>query len=82
MQNMFSNTKKCIIDIAVNGQVAFEKVMENFNMEPQQFYDLVILDLHMPICDGFDACDKIFKLFNKPKMFGCSNYVFKIDERD
>ena len=42
----------------------------------------MILDLHMPICDGFDACDKIIKLFNKPKMFGSSNYVFKIDERE
>ena len=58
------NTNKCIIDTAMNGQEAFQKVMESFNMEPQKFYDLIILDLHMPICDGFDACDKVIKLFN------------------
>jgi len=30
-------------------------------------FDLVILDLNMPISDGFDACSKIQKLYNQRK---------------
>ena len=32
-------------------------------------YDLIILDLNMPISDGFDACFKISQLYNSVKFF-------------
>jgi CheY-like chemotaxis protein len=30
-----------------------------------KMYDLVILDLDMPVCDGYDACQQIKMLFTK-----------------
>ena len=35
-----------------NGQQAVEKVM-------QRDYDLVLMDLHMPICSGFEATERL-----------------------
>ena len=32
-------------------------------------FDLVILDLNMPISDGFDACKKISQLYESAKFF-------------
>ena len=44
-------------------------VMKKFNAYPQKFYDLVILDLHMPISDGYETCLNIRELYNKQKIF-------------
>ena len=41
-----------VIDIAENGAIAVEKVQI-------QSYDLVIMDLHMPVMDGYTATRKI-----------------------
>ncbi len=41
-----------VIDIAENGSIAVEKVQS-------QSYDLVIMDLHMPVMDGYTATKKI-----------------------
>ena len=49
--------------MASNGQEAFEFVQQKLNNEPSEYYDLVLLDLQMPICNGFEACEKIFNLF-------------------
>jgi CheY-like chemotaxis protein len=35
---------------------------ENFRAEADM-YDLIILDLNMPISDGYEACSKILKLY-------------------
>ena len=59
----FENTLKCEVDKAENGFEVFENVISKFNADPQEFYDLIILDLHMPIMDGFEACKKISDLF-------------------
>ena len=61
---LFEQTNKCQVDKAVNGFEAFEMINYKFNAETQEFYDLVILDLHMPISDGYETCSKIHKLFN------------------
>ena len=43
-------------------------------MAQVQMYDLVILDLNMPISDGYEACQKICQLYEDIKFFQ------KIDE--
>ncbi len=46
------NTK---VDTAENGHEAIEKVMANK-------YHVILMDLHMPEMDGYDACEQIVKL--------------------
>jgi CheY-like chemotaxis protein len=41
-----------VIDVAENGAIAVEKVQE-------KTYDLVIMDLHMPVMDGYTATRRI-----------------------
>ena len=65
----FENTKKCCVEKAVNGFEAYEMVMKKFNADQQQFYDMILLDLNMPISDGYETCEKIYKLFHQNKMF-------------
>ena len=65
----FENTKKCEVDKALNGFEAFQRVMVKFNDTQTQFYDIIFLDLNMPISDGFEACTKILNLFKQEKMF-------------
>ncbi|MEJ7695056.1 PAS domain S-box protein, partial [Daejeonella sp.] len=43
------------VDFAENGKVALDKVMETR-------YDLILMDLHMPVMDGMDAAKAIRKL--------------------
>jgi signal transduction histidine kinase/DNA-binding response OmpR family regulator len=43
------------IDLADNGQIACEKAKEND-------YDVILMDLHMPIMDGYEATKKILAL--------------------
>lgn len=42
------NSMGCKTDIAVNGKIAVEMVKSNF-------YDLVLMDIQMPVMDGIDA---------------------------
>ena len=34
----------------------------------------------MQISDGFDACEKITELFNKPKLFNYEDFMIKIND--
>ena len=34
----------------------------------------------MPILDGYETCDKIFKLFNQPRMFSHDECIIQIDK--
>jgi len=47
---------------ATNGYEAF-KLVRNAIDNYQKVFDLVILDLNMPVMDGHDACKKISKIF-------------------
>lgn len=46
-----SDMKGLESDIAVNGKEAME-ILEN---KPEGYYDIVFMDLHMPVMDGFNA---------------------------
>jgi CheY-like chemotaxis protein len=47
---------------AINGYEAYLKVSETME-DLKLYFDLVILDLHMPISDGYEACSKILDLY-------------------
>jgi CheY-like chemotaxis protein len=52
---------------AKNGQEAFDLVQENEKLHRQNnsdwFYDLIFLDLDMPIMNGYEAVQKINKTY-------------------
>ena len=47
------------IDSANNGQEALDLVRINERSTRKRYYDLIFLDLNMPIKDGYDACRAI-----------------------
>jgi CheY-like chemotaxis protein len=44
------------VHLADNGFVALQKVKEQ---DSAYYFDIILLDINMPISDGFDACEKI-----------------------
>lgn len=52
---------------AQNGYEAFEEVEKSFFEDEKgihsNLFDLIVLDLNMPISDGFEACKNIMKLY-------------------
>ena len=68
--NMYN--ENITIDHAENGQIAIDKVKENE-------YDLVIMDVQMPVLDGYKATEYIRKLsapLNKIPILGMSAHAF------
>lgn len=47
-----------VVDIAENGKIALEKYMNDITNNISN-YDLIFLDIHMPIMDGIEAIQKI-----------------------
>jgi len=56
------------VEGAQNGQIAFEKV-QNSMKNTKTMFDLIIMDINMPVCGGFEACQNIIKLYNRVKLF-------------
>jgi CheY-like chemotaxis protein len=50
----------CTYDEAENGQIALEKIRK-------QDYDLILMDIHMPVLDGIETARSIRTTFTKPK---------------
>ena len=47
---------------AQNGQLAFQAVLKS-RQNPCDNFDLILLDLNMPVSSGFEACKNIMNLF-------------------
>ena len=58
-----------VTEIARNGHEAYEIVQETLNT-PHELFDIIVLDLNMPITNGYDACSSILKLYKDQNLFG------------
>lgn len=67
LESMFSNQNFQVMT-ARNGHEAFELVQKKFK-ESHMSFDLVVLDLNMPIADGYEAIKNINSLYANPNIF-------------
>ena len=64
---------------AQNGYEAFERVQKSLT-ENEKPFDLVILDLHMPISDGYEACKNICTQFSDVNLFKLKEKAVGMDQ--
>mmetsp|Transcript_28363 Transcript_28363/g.42958 ORF Transcript_28363/g.42958 Transcript_28363/m.42958 type:complete len:99 (+) Transcript_28363:423-719(+) len=69
--NSFGLLERNIVK-ALNGLEAFELATDATDM-----FDLILMDLDMPIMDGFEAAYKIKKTFSQTRTFGGELGEFK-----
>jgi CheY-like chemotaxis protein len=62
------------VDIAENGLVAYELV----KAKGRAYYKAIILDIHMPIMDGIEACNQIYQFI----MGDCLIANMKVQKKD
>ncbi len=51
----------CQVEVTDNGQKAIDIIKEK---QVNQFYDLILMDLHMPVLDGYEATGEIRKTYS------------------
>ncbi len=75
LKEMFRVFFGVIVDVAENGEIAVEKVLKNE-------YDIVFMDMRMPVLDGVEATKQIRK-FNKEVPIICmSANVYREDKHE
>jgi signal transduction histidine kinase len=62
----------CTIDEAENGKIAVEKVLENS-------YDLILMDMQMPVMDGLSATKEIRKINTEVPIIAMTANAFRED---
>ena len=67
LEMLFLNLDFCVVT-ASNGQEAYEAV-EATMQDTKLMFDLVILDLNMPVSNGWEALHNIQNLYNQHKLF-------------
>lgn len=65
---------KCEVDIAENGLVALEKLKAN-----PQVYEIILMDIMMPVMDGFDAAKAVRNIYKKVPIIALSATANKKD---
>ena len=81
LEALFERAKFEVVT-ATNGQEAYEEVLKTTSRDERQF-DLVVLDLCMPITDGYEACKLILTHYksdiqlhnSQPKMIAVTGYI-------
>lgn len=68
LENYFTN-----IDVAVNGKDGIEKY-NNYFIETNNYYDLIISDIQMPVLNGIEMNKAIYKINKKQKIIMVSAY--------
>lgn len=53
------------IEEATNGQEAYEMVKASHHKIDSSKYDIIILDLNMPILNGYEACQNIISFYER-----------------
>ena len=65
LETILENYKQTV-DKALNGEDAVEKV-RNRHEKGQKNYDLIVMDINMPIKDGIYACKEIIRMLHNQK---------------
>ncbi|MFO7882736.1 MAG: response regulator [Kosmotogaceae bacterium] len=63
-----------IVDVSFNGKEAIQMILENE-------YDLVIMDIQMPVVDGYEATRKIRKMGNDIPIIALTAHTMQGDEK-
>jgi CheY-like chemotaxis protein len=70
LMTMFKNFNDLEVITVVNGHEAFELIQEslrefaNSDLDLTLLFDMVLLDLNMPISNGFEACKNICRIYS------------------
>lgn len=86
LESVFKNLN-FMIETAINGFDAHNKVRKA-KQDGNRMFDIIILDINMPVLNGIEACKKIVKLFEhdnpifKPKLVALTSLVTDAIEKE
>ncbi len=66
--------------IVANGKLGVEKVKQQ--MEVGQAYDIIFMDIHMPVMDGLEATQKLIEMGNKAPIIALTANAMTKDKAD